>query len=96
MRKAYCASAIWTLLLAISILSSCSSTNSLKLSVIEPAPVYIPSEIQTIGIIDRSMPAAKNETMDQLDIPDHYPKSYFEMLLNTHNHLFGFSIILLI
>ena len=67
MRKVYSTITMWTLLLASVILSSCSATNSLKLSVIEPAPVHIPSEIQTIGIIDRSMPAAKNETMDQLD-----------------------------
>lgn len=67
MRKAYCTITTWTLLLAIVILSSCSATNSLKLSVIEPAPVHIPSGIQTIGIIDRSMPADKNATMDQID-----------------------------
>lgn len=67
MEKAFGTITIWTLLLAIVILSSCSATNSLKLSVIEPAPVYIPSEIQTIGIIDRSMPTAKNETMDKID-----------------------------
>jgi len=67
MGKAFGTITIWTLLLAIVILNSCSVTNSLKLSVIEPAPVYIPSEIQTIGIIDRSMPTDKNAIMDQID-----------------------------
>ena len=67
MGKSSCTITIWTLFIAIVILSSCSATNSLRLSVIEPAPVHSPSEIQSIGIIDRSMPAEKNETMDQFD-----------------------------
>ena len=66
MRKIYTAKAISALLISI-ILSSCSSKNLLTMSVTEPAPVYIPSEIKTIGIIDRSMPAEKNATMDQID-----------------------------
>lgn len=32
---------------------------------------------------------------DEFDIPESYPKSVKEMLLNTHNHLFGFAFIFL-
>ncbi len=48
-------------------LSSCSSTNRLTLSVDEPAPVYIPSSIKTIGIIDRSLPSNQNKNLDKVD-----------------------------
>ena len=66
MKKNYSATAIPVLLISI-ILYSCSSKNSLTISVTEPAPVYIPSEIKTIGIIDRSLPSKKNEKMDKFD-----------------------------
>ena len=56
-----------SLLQIILILSSCSSINSLTLSVQEPAPVTLPSNIKTVGIIDRSLPAEQNETMDKID-----------------------------
>ena len=32
-------------------------------------------------------------TDEEFDIPDQYPKSIQDLLLNTHNHLFGFAII---
>jgi len=48
-------------------LGSCSSMNSLTLSVTEPAPVYLPSEIDAIGILDRSLPSEKNQQMDDFD-----------------------------
>lgn len=60
----------WALILAILIpivLSSCSSTNSLTISVIEPPVVYVPSSVKTIGIIDRSLPSKENENIDKLD-----------------------------
>ena len=49
------------------IFSSCSSTNSLRLSVVEPAPVYISPEIKSVGIIDRSLPSEENKEVDQID-----------------------------
>ncbi|MDH5413094.1 MAG: DUF6340 family protein [Flavobacteriaceae bacterium] len=49
------------------ILSSCSSTNLLTLSVTEPAPVYLPTSIETIGILNRSLPSEKNQTLDNID-----------------------------
>ncbi len=54
-------------LLAASFLSSCSSMNSLTLSVTEPAPVYLSSEIKSAGIIDRSLPTENNQKMDDMD-----------------------------
>ncbi|MEN8123892.1 MAG: DUF6340 family protein [Bacteroidota bacterium] len=56
------------LILVISILlSSCSSTNKLTLSVNEPSLVYIPSNIKSIGIIDRSLPSKEIKKIDDID-----------------------------
>lgn len=50
------------------VLNSCASVNELTLSVIEPAPVYIPSDIKKIGIINRHMPTESgNVNLDELD-----------------------------
>lgn len=49
------------------ILSSCSSTNLLTVSITEPSPVHVPSNIKTIGIVDRSLPSKENENIDKLD-----------------------------
>ena len=66
MRKIYSTTAIPVLVISI-ILCSCSSTNSLTISVTEPAPVYVPSNIKTVGIVNRSLPLKKNENIDKLD-----------------------------
>ncbi len=66
MRKIYSTTAISVLIISV-ILCSCSSKNLLTMSVTEPAPVYLPSNIKTIGIIDRSLPSEKNEKLDKLD-----------------------------
>jgi len=49
------------------IMLSCSSMNSLTIPVTEPAPVYLPSSIQSVGIINRSLPSEKNKQMDDID-----------------------------
>jgi hypothetical protein len=68
MRKIYNTTAIPVLLIISIILSSCSSTNLLTISVTEPAPVYVPSNIRSIGIVDRSLPSDKNkENINNLD-----------------------------
>lgn len=54
-------------ILAVSILCSCSSMNSLTIPVTEPAHVFLPSSIQSVGIVDRSLPSEENEKMDQID-----------------------------
>ncbi len=67
MRKIYSTIAIPVLLVSI-ILCSCSSKNLLTISVTEPAPVYVPSNIKSVGIIDRSLPADENEKkIDKID-----------------------------
>lgn len=58
---------VLVLFLISCILSSCSSTNLLTLSVTEPAPVYLPSSIETIGVLNRSLPSEKNQTIDNID-----------------------------
>lgn len=46
---------------------SCSSTNSLTIRVTEPAPVYIPSTVKSVGIVNRSVPTEKNKAVDNID-----------------------------
>ncbi len=46
---------------------SCSSMNSLTIPVIEPSPVYLPSYVQSVGIINRSLPSSENKQMDDID-----------------------------
>jgi len=66
MRKIYSITKVSILLIGIT-LCSCRAKNLLTISVTEPAPVYIPSIIERIGIIDRSLPSEKNQKMDKLD-----------------------------
>jgi hypothetical protein len=54
-------------ILIIVVLSSCSSTNLLTVSVTEPSIVFIPLNITTVGIIDRSLPSKENESTDKID-----------------------------
>jgi hypothetical protein len=39
----------------------------MTLSVLEPAPVYVPSTIKSVGIINRSVASEKNKTADNID-----------------------------
>ena len=41
--------------------------NSLTIPVTEPAPVYLPNSVQSVGIVNRSLPSNENAKMDQLD-----------------------------
>jgi hypothetical protein len=41
--------------------------NSLTIPVTEPAPVFMPSSIENIGIVNRSLPSDENARMDQID-----------------------------
>ena len=54
-------------IITVLILSSCSSTNYLNLTVTEPAPVYLNINSKKIGIINRSLPDKKYETIDAID-----------------------------
>jgi hypothetical protein len=56
------------ILLLISItVFGCSSTNSLTLDVLEPAPVSLPNDIETVGIVGRTKSSASNSTLNKLD-----------------------------
>lgn len=41
--------------------------NRLTMSVTEPAPVYVPSNIETIAIVNRSLPSVQNDELEKLD-----------------------------
>ncbi|GGG33270.1 hypothetical protein GCM10010976_01240 [Bizionia arctica] len=41
--------------------------NNLTMSVTEPAPVYIPSTIKNIGLLNRSLASNKNKPLDDID-----------------------------
>jgi Family of unknown function (DUF6340) len=45
---------------------SCSSTNLMSLSVMEPAPVTIAPDIRTVGIVSRTLPEDRNRVLDAL------------------------------
>lgn len=49
------------------ILFSCSSTNRMSLSVLNPAPVTIPAHVKNIGVINRSLPLKENRVFDAAD-----------------------------
>jgi hypothetical protein len=54
--------------------------------------VYHTTSFKEDGVVERYSGSAVTENFE---IPDEYAKSVFEMLLNTHNHLFGFAFIFL-
>jgi hypothetical protein len=53
--------------LFVGFICSCSSMNSLTIPVTEPAPVQLPSDIKSVGILDRSLPTEENRQMDEMD-----------------------------
>ena len=48
------------------LLSSCSSTNLVFISVKEPAPVTVPDYVKSIAIINRTMPSDKTKTLNKI------------------------------
>ncbi len=57
---------ITIILVMIFSLLSCK-TQQLSLTVIEPAPVTLPSYIKSVGVINRSVPTSETRTLDVLD-----------------------------
>lgn len=55
------------LLFAIITLAACSPTNYLNLTVTEPAPVNMPADVKSVGILDRTAPSDHNSTLDKID-----------------------------
>jgi hypothetical protein len=54
-------------LLVVLCLFSCRSTNRLTIRVAQPAPVYLSSEIKSIGIIDRSLTSEKSNPIGKIE-----------------------------
>ncbi|MEA1785937.1 DUF6340 family protein [Arenibacter sp. GZD96] len=48
-------------------LMGCSATNQLRLSVVEPAPVFIPNDVKKVGIINRSLPSKGKKAIDRIE-----------------------------
>jgi hypothetical protein len=46
---------------------ACRSTNGLTMNVSEPAPVWIPPHVKTVGIIDRTRPSEQTKKLDKID-----------------------------
>lgn len=54
--------------------------------------IYHTTAYEKEGVVERYR---GSDVSAEFEIPDQFPKSMFEMLLNTHNHLFGFAFIFL-
>lgn len=57
---------VYSLFLGLFLLVGCSSMNNLTMSVTEPAPVNVPSQVERIGILNRSE-STTNKTLEQID-----------------------------
>lgn len=57
---------VYSLFLGLFLIVGCSSMNNLTMSVTEPAPVYVPSQVERIGILNRSE-STTNKTLEQID-----------------------------
>lgn len=55
-----------TLCLVCLYLYSCSPTNLMSLSVMKPAPVSIPADIGSVGLIDRTAPSKETRTINTI------------------------------
>lgn len=51
----------------IIVLSACTATSQLTMGVKQPAKVPIPSDVVRIGLINRSIPAEGNKSLDKID-----------------------------
>ncbi|MBC7902213.1 MAG: hypothetical protein H7Y27_02275 [Gemmatimonadaceae bacterium] len=51
----------------IAALSSCSSTQLVHISVLEPAAVTIPKDVKNVAVLNRSIPGKQNKVIDAVD-----------------------------
>jgi hypothetical protein len=56
-----------TLIAAIALFCSCSSTELVHISVQEPAPVTIPNDIKVVGVVNRTTPSKQTKVIDAVD-----------------------------
>lgn len=66
MKKYYPTTVLFISLLSI-LVNSCASTNELTIPITKPAPVWLPASIQSIAILDRSLPSEDHVIVDQID-----------------------------
>jgi len=57
---------IFYLLIPI-LLYSCSATNTLTISVTEPAPITLPAQIKKVAVVNRTQSSARTATADKID-----------------------------
>jgi uncharacterized protein DUF6340 len=57
----------FTLIAAIALFCSCSSTELVHISVQEPAPVTIPNEIKVVGVVNRTTPSKQTKIINAVD-----------------------------
>ena len=57
----------FTLIAAIALFCSCSSTELVHISVQEPAPVTIPNDIKVVGVVNRTNPSKQTKIIDAVD-----------------------------
>jgi hypothetical protein len=55
------------ILLGAIVFSSCASTETMHLSVLEPAPVSLPSYIKNVAVVNRTRVAQKSKVYDAID-----------------------------
>lgn len=55
------------ILIVSTVLFSCASTEVVRLSVLEPAPVGLPSHVRNVGILNRSIIDPRHEAIDVID-----------------------------
>jgi hypothetical protein len=57
----------FALLVSVTIILVSCKTNELYINVLQPAPVTLPSEIKTVGVINRSIPTDETKLIDAID-----------------------------
>lgn len=57
--------------------------------------VYQTTHMHSKGIVERYAGSSAASEDNSMEVPEQYAKPVSEMLMTTHNHLFGFSLIFL-
>ena len=57
----------FTLIAAVALFCSCSSTELVHISVQEPAPVTIPNDIKVVGVVNRTTPSKQTKIINAVD-----------------------------
>ena len=83
------------LLLVFPILFSCSSTSNLTLSVPQPSNVFLSKEVQSVGIVNRSIPNVNYNKLDAIDkirdTADAFERIFLIELMGRHSGYISLS-----